>query len=197
MPVRERIPGSSPQVSARIASLIALHMQMSGVSPHSILQEAGLSQLLLQDADARIPLHVEDRLWQQAAQACGDSLFGLHAAQGVRAGRLDVLDYVVRTALNLLESLQRLTRYSRLLHDVAGFALVPRGSHVRVEHRLGEPAGAASPHGAEFTLASLFVVGRQLLPQLKVVGVEFVTRLSAPPLNTKGCSGPPRRFALG
>ena len=173
MRVHKLISDPSPHVSARIAALIALHLQVSGVPPESTLRAAGLPLSVLNDADARIPLHVEERLWEEAARASGDPMFGLHAAESIRPGRFDVLDYVVRTAPNLRESLQRLARYNRLLHDVAGFTLVSCGSHLRVEHGLGAPSRAASPHAAEFTLASLVVVGRQLLPQLRVTGVEF------------------------
>lgn len=166
-------PEPAPRVSARIAALIALRLQACGVSPDPVFRAAGLALSVAQDPDLRIPLRMEERLWDAAAEASADPLFGLHAAESIRSGRFDVLDYVIRTAATLRESLQRLARYNRLLHDVATFTLVPRGSELRVEHGLDALVRAASPHAAEFTMASLVVVGRQLLPELRVASVEF------------------------
>jgi len=56
---------------------------------------------------------------------------------------------------------------------VAAFTLVPAGTLLRVEHGLGAPARPASPQAAEFTLASLVVVGRQLSPDLRAAQVQF------------------------
>ena len=43
-----------------------------------------------------------------AARASGDSAFGLHAAEGLRPGVFDVLDYVVRAAPTVRASFERL-----------------------------------------------------------------------------------------
>ena len=174
MPLREPRPRKAPHVSARIAALITLRLQACGVAPDRVFRTAGLPAPTFEDADARIPLGAEEKLWDAAAQATRDPLFGLHAAESIQPGRFDVLDYVVRTAPDLREALQRLARYNRLLHDVAGFTLIPLDGELRVEHGLGVPSHAAHPQAAEFTLASLVVVGRQLLPLLRVLHVEFV-----------------------
>lgn len=171
-------PGApAPRVSARIASVVVRRLQALGVGADDVLRSVGLPPGTIagadSDADARIPLPLEESLWAAAAEAAGDPLFGLHAAESVRAGGFDVLDYVVRTAPTLRASLERLARYNRLLHDAAAFTLVPGPSVLRVEHGLGTPARPASPQAAEFTLASLVVVGRQLLPRLRIAQVQF------------------------
>ena len=76
---------------------------------------------MLDDVEARMPLAVEERLWQRAAEHTSDPLFGLHAAQAIRPGAFDVLDYAVRTAPTLRAALLRLARYNRLVHDLATF----------------------------------------------------------------------------
>ncbi|MBC5781534.1 AraC family transcriptional regulator [Ramlibacter sp. USB13] len=162
----------APTVSARVLSLIAAAAQARGVSLARQLHASGIADAVLADPDARVPLATEEALWEQAATACEDPQFGLHAAQSLRPGQFDVLDYAVRTAPTLRESLRRLARYNRLVHDLATFDLQPRGRLLRVEHRLGATRPAC-PQAAEFTLASLAVIGRQLSPRFAVHAVEF------------------------
>ncbi len=139
----------------------------------------GFDASLARSPDARIPLAVETLLWDEGARATGDQAFGLHAAEKIRPGIFDVLDYVVRTAPTLRESLRRLARYNRLVHDAAIFTLHEGPAVVRVEHALR--AGAVqSRHAAEFTLASLLVFGSQICgAPLLPLAVEF--RHPAPP----------------
>ena len=71
-----------------------------------------------------------------------------------------MIDYAVRTAPTLRASLDRLARYNRLVHDAAVFSVTQEGQAVRVEHSLR--GVSQSPHAAEFTLASIVVVGGQI-----------------------------------
>jgi AraC-like DNA-binding protein len=164
------------EVSANVGALIAGVAAAAGVD----LQRAtGFDPAVAKDPDARISLELETTLWDEAARLTGDESFGLHAAQMLRPGAFDVLDYAVRTAPTLRASLQRLARYNRLVHDAAVFTLLERGENLRVEHAF-RIAGEQSRHAAEFTLASLVVIGTQIagapvLPR----AVEF--RHAAPP----------------
>lgn len=151
----------SPQVSARIGALIVQVAAARGVNAKVLMQDAGFDPALLNDVEARIPLALEERLWNRASELSGDSLFGLHAAAEIRPGAFDVLDYAVRTAPDLRTALHRLARYNRLLHDLANFELIPQGKAVRIEHRFDGPARPCR-HAAEFTLASLVVVASQI-----------------------------------
>ncbi len=123
---------------------------------------AGFDPAWLDDPDARMPLRVEQALWAQAAQRSGDPCFGLHAAEHIRPGAFDALDYAVRTAPDLRTALQRLARYNRLVHDLAGFELLPQPGRLRVEHRFASPAVQPCRQASEFTLASLVVVAAQI-----------------------------------
>ncbi len=139
------------------------------------MRTAGFDPAWLNDPDARMPLAVETRLWDEAARRSGDAAFGLHAAAAIRPGMFQVLDYAVRTAPDLGAALQRLVRYNRLLHDVATFDIQHQGSVVRIEHRFADTSARPSRHAVEFTLASLVVVASQIgTVPVRSVAVEFV-----------------------
>ena len=153
-----------------------------GVDADALMRDAGASPALLADPDARIPLDVEERLWNRAAELSGDALFGLHAAQAIRPGAFDVLDYAVRTAPDLRTALQRLARYNRLVHDLARFELIPEGEAMRIEHRFDDARLRPCRQATEFTLACLVVVASQIGGQaVHPLAVEFAHAASGDP----------------
>jgi len=154
---------SGLEVSAAIGTLIVQVAQTRGVDPKALAAATGFDPALGRDPDARIPLALETKLWDEASRRSGDDAFGLHAAELLRPGAFDVLDYAVRTAPDLRTALERLARYNRLVHDAAVFRIgAPRDGLVRVEH--GFRTGAARPgrHASEFTIASLITIGSQI-----------------------------------
>lgn len=162
MPSR-RAHSAVPTVLARVAGLIVHAATRHGVAPRELLAGFGVDVQSLDDADARIAVSTEEALWSRAAALSGDAHFGLHAAALIRPGVFDVMDYAVRTAPTLREALERLARYNRLVHDVAGFRIVDSAQTVRVEHRFAAPGLQPCRHAAEFTLASLPVVASQMM----------------------------------
>jgi AraC-like DNA-binding protein len=151
------------EVSAGIGAFIVQAAAAAGVPRAEIETRTGFTSTWADDPDARIPLEMETALWEEAARAAQDSAFGLHAAEGLRPGVFDVLDYVVRAAPTVRASLERLARYNRLVHDAAVFTISDKpGGIVRVEHGLSRPGVVQSRHAAEFTMASLVVIGAQM-----------------------------------
>ncbi|HVU52194.1 MAG TPA: AraC family transcriptional regulator [Polyangia bacterium] len=163
------------EVSAGIGAFIVNAAAAAGVSRAALEKRTGFTLSRADDPDARIPIEMETALWEEAASATGDSAFGLHAAEGLRPGVFDVLDYVVRAAPTLRASFERLARYNRLVHDAAVFVVGEgRSGGVRIEHSLSRPGVVQSRHAAEFTLASLVVVGAQMsAAPLAPVAVEL------------------------
>jgi len=170
MPTRVRIP----QVSARIGTLIVHVAASHGADTQQLMTEAGFDPAWLSDPDARMPLAVEERLWNLAAVLTSDPLFGLHAAAAIRPGAFDVLDYAVRTAPDLRSALHRLARYNLLVHDLASFEITSAKGVVRIEHRFDSARDRPCRHATEFTLASLVVVASQICGQsVPATAVEF------------------------
>lgn len=163
-----------PRVSAHIGALIIQVAAARGVHAQQLMAEADFDPAWLADAEARMPLAVEERLWNLAADLTGDPLFGLHAAAAIRPGAFDVLDYAVRTAPDLRAALQRLARYNRLVHDLASFEMIPAGDAVRIEHRFEGHGARPCRQAVEFTLASLVVVASQIGGEpVRALAVEF------------------------
>ncbi|MCB9587610.1 MAG: AraC family transcriptional regulator [Polyangiaceae bacterium] len=160
-------------MSAAVGALIVQSAAAFGVDAEALCGATGFDISLAKDPDARISMRLETDLWDTAARLSGDDWFGISVAKRVRAGDFDVLDYAVRTAPTLEASLRRLQRYNRLVHDAATFELAYRGDSLCVEHRLPQPL-KQSRHAAEFTLASLVVIGGQLIGrEIAVIRVSF------------------------
>lgn len=149
----QKAPVSGPEVSAAIGLLVTQVAASMGVR---------LEVDLPAGPDARIPLALEQALWDEAARRTGDAAFGLHAAELLRPGAFEVLDYAVRTAPTVRAAVQRLVRYNRIVHDTAEFTLHEQGGLARIEHALRGGGVTQSRHGAEFTLAAVLVLGRQI-----------------------------------
>lgn len=163
-----------PQVSARIGAMIVGAASAAGVDPADLLEGTGFDPASAKDPDARIPLDLEERLWAEAARRSGDPSFGLHAAQGLKPGAFDVLDYAIRTAPNLREAIERLARYNRLVHDVAVFTLIERDGGLRIEHGFKRIGLGPCSQASEFTIASIAAFGGSLSGEpVRPLAVEF------------------------
>lgn len=162
------------EVSAGLGALVLHVASAAGASAEDLCRATGFDPAAAADPDARIPLVQELALWSEAARLTRDEAFGVHAAEVLRPGAFDVMDYAVRTAPTLRVSLERLVRYNRLVHDTAEFALVDRGEIVRVEHAFRTTAIVQERHSAEFTIAAVLVIGSQIAgTKLRPLGVEF------------------------
>lgn len=170
------------EMSAMIGAMIVHVAAARGADAAAMTAATGFDPARGLDPDARISLAEETRLWEEAARRTGDDAFGLHAAEMLRPGAFDVLDYAVRTAPTLRASVERLARYNRLVHEVAVFSIRDRDDVMRIEHGFRVTGPSQCRHSAEFTVASLVVIGTQLLGEpLRPRAVEFRHAPSAVP----------------
>jgi AraC-like DNA-binding protein len=162
------------EVSASIGRMIVASAGALGADTAELLRRTGFDPEAFRDAGARIPLALENALWNEGAALANDDTFGLHAAERVKPGAFDVLDYAVRTAPTLHAALERLARYNRLMHDAAVFTLHAGPQRLRLEHGFRNDPSAPCRHAAEFTLACVVVIGGQLTEKpLQPLAVEF------------------------
>jgi AraC-like DNA-binding protein len=71
----------------------------------------------LADPDVRVPEAVTETAWGLAATLTHDEALGIHLAETLPRGALDLLEYALRSSSSLEKGLNRLARYGRLLSD--------------------------------------------------------------------------------
>ena len=71
----------------------------------------------LDDPNVRVPEAVAETAWRLAASLTCDDALGIHLAESLPRGALDLVEYALRSSPNLGKGLDRLARYGRLLSD--------------------------------------------------------------------------------
>lgn len=127
----------------------------------------------LDDPENRIPHAVAMRLLQMTVRGSRDPALGLHAAEQVRPGNFDVLEFAARSSGTLGEAIETSNRYLRLLHDAADFQLeIGPEKAIWVCHLRGDLE--IPPAAAQLTLATMVLVGRRILGrELSPLEVHF------------------------
>lgn len=154
-------------VSVRSVLPVLGRLRVLGVEVEAVLAAAGTSGGALSSADGRIPHELALAVWREAVRRSGDADFGIHAAEQIRPGAFDVLDYAMRSSATLGEGIDRLVRYHRILHDAAVVRLRVTGERAELTHTLPGDPGGLPRHVSEFIAAAWIVVSRQ------ATGVDF------------------------
>jgi hypothetical protein len=69
------------------------------------------------DPNVRVPEAVTEKAWRLAATLTCDEALGIHLAESLPRGALDLIEYALRSSPSLGNGLDRLARYGRLLSD--------------------------------------------------------------------------------
>jgi AraC-like DNA-binding protein len=113
----------------------------------------------LEDPNTRVPEAVTETAWRLAATLTCDDALGVHLAESLPRGALDLLEYALRSSSSLENGLDRLARYGRLLSDrVAVRAHRKRESLLFLVHDTATTA--LHPARAEFALAMALKLAR-------------------------------------
>jgi AraC-like DNA-binding protein len=120
-------------------------LREAGWSEGRVASTLGLrrDQLELQ---RRIPLDKYMSLLELAAEAAGDSNFGLHFGATRAVETVGLLNYIMRNSPNLGAAITNAMRYLRLHVDAAELSLAFAGPEVRVVYRLTDPSIRPSRH---------------------------------------------------
>jgi hypothetical protein len=147
-----------------IAALVTRNID---VAP--LLRHVGLSEPELDNRQRRISAIAQVRLLEYAAEALGDSAFGLHLAQQANLRQAGLLFYVTSAARTLGETLRLYERYCQIVNEAVRVKLSPIQNGVVVKLNF---VGVSRHHfrqNAEFVLAASLKgmrenVGRSLRP---------------------------------
>src|SRR5262245_31305767 len=91
-----------------VVPLLAAYVKEQGRDGSPILQVPGIRGRDLKDPDVRITEDASREAWRLAMTITGDEAIGLHMAQWVPRGSLDLVEYAFRNSATLGEGLDRL-----------------------------------------------------------------------------------------
>lgn len=69
------------------------------------------------DPDGRVLESTADAAWRIAAALSGDDAIGVHLAEWLPRGAMDLIEYAVRSSASVQSGLERLARYGQVLSD--------------------------------------------------------------------------------
>ena len=127
----------------------------------------------LEDPTTRVPEAVTETAWRLAATLTGDEALGIHIAESLPRGALDLIEYALRSSPSLEKGLDRLARYGRLVSDRVATRTHQKGAGLLF---LIHDTGTTPLHPArtEFALAIALKLARDSPgTNITPVGVSF------------------------
>jgi AraC-like DNA-binding protein len=106
---------SGPTVQAWVLPHLIDLVERQGADATSIRSLPGLSDLT--DPDARVPEASTEQAWRLADTLTADAALGVHVAERLPRGALDLIEYALRSSTSVRTGLERLTRYGHVLSD--------------------------------------------------------------------------------
>lgn len=157
-------------VASTAALALVRHADARGLAGTRLAAALGLDHATLADVDGRISQAVYNRLFEALVDQSGDADFGLHFAEAASPEAFHVVGELAIRAATLGDALDRITRYSRIVHD-AGRVEVDQSAdgwavHPGCRGLLHEVPRAI----AEYSAASVVVLARAM------TGVAIVPR---------------------
>jgi len=135
-----------------VVPLLARYVKERGYDNDPILQLAGIRGRDLTDPDLRVPETASRDAWRLAMTITGDEAIGLHVAEWMPRGSLDLIEYALRTSATLADGLDRLAHYGRLINDRLAVHVLRTGPGVRFLIGAAD-ARPLHPQRAEFSIA--------------------------------------------
>jgi len=137
-----------------VVPLLAAYVKERGHDDGPILQLPGIRERDLEDPDVRVPETASREAWRLAMSITGDEAIGLHVAEWLPRGSLDLIEYAFRSSATLGDGLVRLARYGRLINDRLAGHVLHAGPSPGVRFLMGvADSGPLHPQRAEFSIA--------------------------------------------
>jgi len=133
-------------------------VETQGFDGTSIRRLPGLADLT--DPDLRVPEASVEAAWGLATTFTGDAVIGVHLAESLPRGALDLVEYAFRSSASLGAGLERLARYGRVLSDRVAARMETHGEGLLLLVR-DTGRTALHPGRAEFALAVALKFARE------------------------------------
>jgi AraC-like DNA-binding protein len=161
-----------------------------GADLSALLARFGLSRAGLADPAVRLSPEVGRALGRELFREARDPAIGLRAAARFQLGDLDLVGYITRHSLSLVDALASFGRYCRLLGDTAECPLERRAGTLEIT--LSRSGGQSYlPEAADFLAGIIVRLVRELFP-----GAPPPTEVRLPRAFPRD-PGPYRRFFAG
>lgn len=140
----------------------------------AFLAEVGVEETTLSSIDARVPQEAYNRLWELVAELAGDPELGLHVGENLDLDSFHVVGHLAARSDTFGQALERLTQYSRLMHDAGRIELEVHGDEVAIYPGCRGLPHAVPRHVAEMSAAAVLILGRELTGQkFDVIALEL------------------------
>src|SRR5690242_17611797 len=113
--IKPRAGGVGSSVQGWVLPHLISWVERQGCDASSIRRLRGLTDL--SDPDVRVPEASVDMAWSLASTLSRDEAIGVHVAESLPRGALDLLEYALRASPSVAAGLERLARYGRVLSD--------------------------------------------------------------------------------
>jgi AraC-like DNA-binding protein len=104
-----------PSVQGWVLPHLIACVEGQGANASALRQIPGFSNL--DDPDVRVPEAAVETAWRSAAALTRDEALGVHVAESLPRGALDLVEYAFRSSASLAAGVERLARYGRVLTD--------------------------------------------------------------------------------
>ena len=104
-----------PTVQACALPYLIAWVEQCGFDSADIRQLPGLADL--SDPEHRVPEASVQKAWSRAAALTDDDAIGIHVAESLPRGAMDLVEYAFRSSASLAVGMERLARYGRVLSD--------------------------------------------------------------------------------
>lgn len=130
-------------------------LESYNVDYRPILKKVGIDARELRNPNARFDIFAVTGLWNAATEETGDPCFGLQTVNHIRPTSLHALGYSWMASPTILEALNRLKRYVRIVNSAVSVEICEQGPTTRVLlHRMPSDV-KISPTAIDASLATL------------------------------------------
>lgn len=109
---------SQPTIAAGFAASFLEYATQQGADAPTLLGRAALTEEMLSQQDARVPLAAYHALIAEAIKATGDTALLLRHTMDTRLETMSIVGQIVHSSASMKHSIRQLNRYARLLADV-------------------------------------------------------------------------------
>ena len=158
-----------PTVTGFAARCAAVALRKHNIPIGPLLERAGISRHAFGGRPRRISAAAQSAFLECAAEALGDSAFGLHLAEAANPREAGLLFYVASASKNVSEALAHLERYLRIVNEAVRLQLKQAPDGVVGEFSFTSLARHGARQNVEFGVAIITkglreLVGRNIRP---------------------------------